>query len=224
MRRNAYHLVADAVAAAISRGQLAAGDQLPSERELKGTYQVGRSTVREAVRVLESRGLVRRDHRGCYRVASTGQVLGQALAMLIDLDRLEISELFEVRRTLEVESAGLAAARRTDDDLARLARDLMAMEEGMGSADQYTSGDLDFHLDLARASGNRLAVRLMEAIREAMARAFELAFRVAGSPQLSLGEHRAIEAAVAAGDPALAQARMGLHLSRVELDTLRAGR
>ncbi|MGH7611333.1 MAG: FadR/GntR family transcriptional regulator [Candidatus Dormibacteria bacterium] len=223
-RRNTYQLVADAIATAIQQGRLVTGDQLPSERELTLAYRVGRSTVREAVRVLESQGLVAPDTRGGFQVGTTGRALTQALRLLVELDQVEISDLFAVRRTLEVESAGLAAARRSDSDLVRLETDLEEMEAGLDLAERYNAGDLAFHLDLARASGNRLTARLMESIREVMSRAFEIAFRVPGSARLSLAEHRAITAAVEARDPALAQARMGLHLSRVELDTIRAGR
>lgn len=219
-RRNTYQLVAEAVSAAISEGRIAAGERLPSERELSATYAVGRSTTREAVRVLESQGLVRADGKGGYRVMDSGNLLRRAVGLLVDLERLEISELFEVRKTLEIESAGLAALRRSEDDLEAMARYLEEMEVGVEDAVRYNAADIGFHTALAVATRNRLTRQLMEAIRDAMLRTFAVAFRRPGNPQRSLEEHRAIAAALRTQDPISARRQMSRHLERVERETI----
>ncbi|MGB9483554.1 MAG: FadR/GntR family transcriptional regulator, partial [Candidatus Dormiibacterota bacterium] len=218
-RRNTYQLVAEAISRAITEGRLAAGDRLPSERDLGETYSVGRSSTREAIRVLESQGLVRTDGRGGYLVMDAGNLLRQAMGLLVDLERVEISELFEVRKTLEIETAGLAAARRSAGDLDAIAGRIQEMAAGLADPVRYSEADIGFHTDLAAATGNRLTVRLMDAIRGAMTRAFAVAFQLPGNAQLSLEEHRGIAAAVTACDPELARERMRSHLERVQAET-----
>jgi DNA-binding FadR family transcriptional regulator len=218
-RRNTYQLVAEAISRAISEGRLVAGERLPSERDLGETYAVGRSSTREAIRVLESQGLVGSDGRGGYLVMDSGNLLRQAMGLLVGLERVEISDLFEVRKTLEIETAGLAAARRSAADLDAISARIREMEAGLADPERYNSADIGFHTDLAAATGNRLTVRLMDAIRDAMQRAFAVAFHLPGNPELSLAEHRGIAAAVTGCDPDLARERMRSHLERVEAET-----
>lgn len=195
---------------------------MPSERELGQTYAVGRSSTREAIRVLESQGLVQADGRGGYRVMEPGNLLRQAVGVVVGLERVEIADLFEVRQTLEIESAGVAAIRRTEKDLSALESHLREMEAGLDDPGRYNTGDLRFHTALAAATGNRLTLRLMDAIRDAMSRSFAVAFYVPGSPEQSLTEHRSIAAAVRGRDPGGARAEMRRHLERVGQET--AGR
>jgi GntR family transcriptional repressor for pyruvate dehydrogenase complex len=222
-RRNTYQLLAEAISAAISEGRLAPGQRLPSERELGATYSVGRSSTREAVRVLESQGLVQADGKGGYLVMESSNLLRQAVGLLVELERVEVSELFEVRKTLEIESASLAALGRSADDLDIMARFLGEMEEGLADAARYNSADIGFHTAIAAATGNRLTVRLMDAIRDAMSRTFAVAFHLPGNPELSLEEHRAIARALTERDPGAARTQMRHHLERVERDTAGSG-
>lgn len=218
-RRNIYHLVADAITLAIAEQRLRPGDQLPPERDLTRTYSVGRSSTREALRVLESQGMTESDGRGGFRVADYSNLLRQALGLLVGLERVEIADLFEVRRTLEIESAGLAAARRSAGDLEALSVRIDEMKAALADPVRYGAADIGFHVGLATATGNRLTVRLMEAIRDAMSRTFTVAFNVPGSPQLSLREHQSILAAISQRDAQLARERMRGHLQRVESET-----
>ena len=218
-RRNTYQLVAEAIARAIAEGRLRPGDRLPSERDLSQTYSVGRSSTREAIRVLESQGLVQADGRGGFLVMDYGNLLRQALGLLVGLERVEISDLFEVRKTLEIETAGLAAVRRSALDLEAISAHLAEMEAGLDDPGRYNFADIGFHIDLASATGNLLTVRLMDAIRDAMSKTFAVAFHLPGNPELSLEEHRGISAAVVARDPDLARVRMRSHLERVEAET-----
>jgi GntR family transcriptional repressor for pyruvate dehydrogenase complex len=154
----------------------------------------------------------------------SGNLLRQAMGLLVDLERVEIADLFEVRKTLEIETAGLAAVRRSAADLEGIAGRIREMEAGLADLPRYNEADIGFHTDLAAATGNRLTVRLMDAIRDAMARAFEVAFHLPGNPELSLGEHRGIAAAVTGCDSDLARDRMRSHLERVEKETVEVER
>src|ERR687885_1724808 len=125
-RRKTYELVADQLTEEISARRLKPGDLLPTERELVRSYQVGRSSIREALRMLESRGLIRSNGNGTFAVAPYGTTLDHSLDLLVAVAEADYRELFEVRRILEGESAALAAERRTRDDVRRMSEAVTA--------------------------------------------------------------------------------------------------
>jgi GntR family transcriptional repressor for pyruvate dehydrogenase complex len=217
-RRKVYELVAERLLDDISARRLTPGAPLPTERQLAQTLSVGRSSVREALRMLESRGLIASAGHGTFTVADYGNPLNESLALLFQMRDGTLRELFEVRKILEVETAALAAERRTDEDVERMRAAIEAMDRGLDSAERYIAGDLEFHQALVAATGNNLARDVMLAIRDVMRRALLSIFRVPGSPESSAGQHRAIFEAVVAGDAAAARERMREHLVRVEAD------
>src|SRR6266545_6348280 len=193
-RKKVYELVAERLVQEISDRRLNPGDELPRERQLAEAYRVGRSSVREALRILESRGLIASPGGGRLVVAEYTNPLNQSLALLLRMHDGDLRELFEVRRILEVESAGLAALRRTDQDLEAMRTALRSMHQGLRSPERYVGGDVHFHLAL-------LSI-----------------YHIPGSPQRSLGQHDQILEAIADGRGELARERMRQHLLRVEDD------
>lgn len=165
---------------AISSGQWPVGHRIPAEAELTARLEVGRNTVREAVRALAHGGLLEvRQGDGTY-VRATSELSGA----LRTLCGPELREVLEVRRTLEVEAARLAAARRTDQDLALLRRSLAdrdvaveavaaatrsGTEPGTAELERAARADTDFHLAVVRCSGNSLLVELYRGVVEAVA-------------------------------------------------------
>ena len=222
-RKKVYELVAERLVQEISDRRLNPGDELPRERHLAQVYRVGRSSVREALRMLESRGLIAPLGSGRLVVADYGNPLNQSLALLLQMHDGDLRELFEVRRILEVESAGLAASRRTDADLAAMAEALRHMERGLQSPERYVGGDVRFHMAVATATHNRMATHVMRAIRDVLHRALLSIYHIPGSPERSLGQHQRILDAVTARRPAQARLRMRQHLLRVEADVGGAG-
>jgi GntR family transcriptional repressor for pyruvate dehydrogenase complex len=217
-RRKIYELVAERLLASISERGLKPGDPLPTERELMKLYRVGRSSVREALRMLESRGLIRASANGTFQVAEYGNPLSHSLHFLLELEEASLLEIYEVRKILEVEAAGLAAQRRSDDDLQQMAAAIADMEAGLAEQDHYIGADLRFHLAVATATRNRIALRMMHAVRDILHRALAQVYHIPGSPQRSIRQHRQILAAIAAGDADAARRRMREHLGRVERD------
>jgi len=217
-RRRVYELIAERLLTQIGERRWKPGDLLPTERELMHVYQVGRSSVREALRILESKGLIKSANNGVFAVADYGNLLNSSLQMLLQLQETNLHELFEVRKILEVEVAALAALRRTEDNLTQMARAIDEMVEGLASESHYIASDLQFHLTIAEASGNRIAVYMMHAIRELLHRALGSIYHIPGSPQRSIAQHRAICAAIAAKRPDDARERMREHLVRVQGD------
>jgi GntR family transcriptional regulator, transcriptional repressor for pyruvate dehydrogenase complex len=215
-RRKVYELVAERLLADIVERRLNPGDHLPPERKLADSYRVGRSSVREALRILESRGLIRLVGHGAFEVAEYGNPLNQSLRLLLSLRDGDLLELYEVRKIMEVEAAGLAAARRTEEDLAAMRSAIDEMLEGLSSRERYIGADVEFHLAVARATGNRIASHMMDAVRDLMRRALSSIYDIPGSPRRSTEQHRQILEAIAAGSQEEARERMREHLLRVE--------
>lgn len=215
-RRKVYELVAERLGELISERGLRPGDPLPTERELMRTYRVGRSSVREALRMLESRGLIRPSANGSFQVAEYSNPLSHSLHFLLDLEEASLLEIYEVRKILEAEAAGLAAQRRTDEDLQQMATAVSEMEAGLAHETQYITADLQFHLAVAAATRNRIALRMMRAVRDILQRALAQVYHIPGSPQRSILQHRQILQAIAARDAEGARRRMLEHLLRVE--------
>jgi GntR family transcriptional repressor for pyruvate dehydrogenase complex len=153
-------------------------------------------------------------------VAEVGNTLNRALELLLALEQVNLRELFEVRRILEGEAAALAVERHTADDLARLDEAIGQMDGGLRDADEegYVAADVSFHLAVAEATGNRIAVQMMLAIRDVLRQALVSVFHIPGSPERSNDDHRAIREAIAAGSPDEARRLMIDHLARVEDD------
>lgn len=212
-RRKVYDLVAERLLNEIVQRRLSPGEAVPTERELATSFGVGRSSVREALRVLESKGVISAK-AGTFEVADFGNPLSHSLRLLLTLEEADVRELFEVRRVIEVDMAGLAAERRTDEDLARMDEALSEMHEHIESEERYIDADIRFHLAVVAAARNRIAHRMMQAIRDILRRALGPVFHVPGSPERSTGQHQAIRDAIAAGNAEAARAGMLDHLAR----------
>lgn len=212
-RRKVYDLVAERLLDEIVQRRLSPGEPVPTERELARSFGVGRSSVREALRVLESKGVIRAK-LGMFEIADFENPLSHSLRLLLTLEEADVRELFEVRRVIEVEMASLAAERRTDEDLAGMDEALAAMHEHIASEERYIDADIRFHLAVVAATRNRIAHRVMQAIRDILRRALGPVFHVPGSPELSTRQHQAIRDAIAAKDAEAARARMLEHLVR----------
>ncbi|HEV8688341.1 MAG TPA: FadR/GntR family transcriptional regulator [Gaiellaceae bacterium] len=220
-RRKTYELVAERLIQQIGEGHLKPGDVLPTERELVQSYRVGRSSVREALRILESKGLIRANGNGAFSVAELRNPLNHSFDLLVTLDAASYAELFEVRRFVEGESAALAARRRTKAQLQRMESAIEAMEVGLGSEEEFIAADLRFHLTVAEATRNRVLLYLMHAIRELLQRSLSSSYNIPGSPEGAIEMHRLIAEAIAAKHPDQARERMQEHVARVERDTVR---
>jgi GntR family transcriptional regulator, transcriptional repressor for pyruvate dehydrogenase complex len=165
----AYERVVEQVELALLRGELKAGERLPSERDLMKQLAVSRSTVREALRVLESHGVVRSrpgDPNGPVVLAFGPAPLRKSLQRLASGDGVSLSELLQFRLLLEGPSAFLAAELRTDADLAAMEKAITAMQESVDKGlDHFAGADVDFHDAMATASGNRMIRVCAEVVR-----------------------------------------------------------
>jgi GntR family transcriptional repressor for pyruvate dehydrogenase complex len=215
-RRNTYELVAESLLALISERHLKPGDTLPTERELMQHYGVGRSSVREALRMLESKGLISAGGSGAFAVADFRNPLNDSLSLLLAVEEGSLRELFEVRRIVEGEAVALATERGSESYLERMRDATEVMREGLADREEYIEADVAFHLTVAEATQNRLILHLMHAIRDQLERALGSIYKIPGSPEQSIEDHGLIIAAMAKGRPDEARERMREHLARVE--------
>jgi GntR family transcriptional repressor for pyruvate dehydrogenase complex len=171
-----YELVVDQIRRAIHVGRFLPGQKLPTERELARQLAVSRTTVREAMRVLQGERLVE-TRRGR---AGGAVVLGSSISpaerrRLLRSHLAELRAVFEYRLVVEPAAARIAAERRTKRTLERLQRDLETMNalaEGaqldMSPPSRFFAIDIDFHHRIAEATRNQLLVRAVEDARAAM--------------------------------------------------------
>jgi GntR family transcriptional repressor for pyruvate dehydrogenase complex len=225
--RKRYEAIAEQLLVQISERHLLPGDALPSERELTERYGAGRSSVREALRMLESRGVIAPNGTGSFVVAAYANPLNTSLQLLLHLDQATLHDIYELRRILECEAAAIAAERRNEAQLASMddAIDTMARALAGAAADRralYIDGDVRFHLAIAEATRNGVIIHTMRALRDLLRRALMSIFLIPGSPEHSLEQHRSIRAAIADREPTRARERMRAHLERVEADMNRA--
>jgi GntR family transcriptional repressor for pyruvate dehydrogenase complex len=214
-RRKVYEQVSERLEAQIGT-TLRAGDPLPPERELAERYRVGRSSVREALRMLESRGLIESRGSGTFVVAAWRNPFEEPLSLVVAGEDVDRAQLFEVRRMLEAEAAALAAKRRTVDQLDQMHEATDDMEIELASAERFVAADIRYHLVVAEATGNRLLLRLMQAIRDNLTEMFGTVFKFPGGPERSIAQHRLIIEAIEAADAEQARRLMTEHILRVE--------
>jgi GntR family transcriptional repressor for pyruvate dehydrogenase complex len=201
-------------------GQLVQGDRLPPERDLAEQFGTSRTSVREAMRVLEALGVVEvkpGGDNGAVLVTHPARAFRDILQYQLALRHIDMPALVEFRIVLESWTAGTAAERREADVLERLENVLAAMAGEMAYT-QFQEFDSAFHLEIARASGNDLFALTLEGARTTIERAMLEAIAAAAaadwpSTQARLvEEHNAILKAIATGDSAAATALMTAHI------------
>ncbi|TNC65036.1 transcriptional regulator NanR [Rubellimicrobium roseum] len=218
-RRKLSDEVRERLLAQINEGDLRPGDPLPSERELMARYGVGRPAIREAMQQLASLGLIVVRHGDRPRLAAPRlDLLAEQLALtmrhVLTHDDTILAQLKEARIVIETGTARLAAQMRTSADLEHL-RDLLARQLlARHDPAEFMRRDGDFHAALAGISGNVVLSSVVRAVFDWMARFHSRAVHSSGLERLTLDEHEAIVAAVAAGDPERAARAMQDHLTR----------
>lgn len=212
----AYERIVEQIESAVLSGELAAGQNLPSERELMRQFEVSRATIREALRVLESRGLVRSrpgNPKGPEVLSFQTNLLRTPLSHLARVEHVSLTDLLQFRMVLEGSATYLAALLRTDEQLAEMEETLAEMvasvERGMAA---FSAADLRFHDAVARASGNELLSVCSDVVRGVVLQMMHE--HIAGAPdsvdlmQTWLQAHSALLDAIRAGDAELAARRI----------------
>ena len=195
-------------------GEVAPDGRLPSERDLAQAFGVGRSAMREAIKSLSLIGLVEVRHGdGTYLRRADGTLLPQVIEWGLLLGAPRTRDLIEARQKIEVVIAGLAATRRSEQDLADLAQILDELRRAADEHDPaaFVDADVRFHLRLADAAGNTALRDILGSV-QALLRAWISRVLASSDAVVSYDEHVPILAALRAADPTAAEAAMDAHL------------
>jgi GntR family transcriptional repressor for pyruvate dehydrogenase complex len=204
--------------AAIRRGEYAAGERLPSERELVEAFGVSRVSVREAIRSLEALGQVTVQHgRGVF-VTDRRSGLGEPMARWLEIHRDETVELIDVRAALDATAAEKAVHRYREGEIEAIERAHNEFEAAVtsgASADELVRLDGEFHLTIAEASGNRLLYDLLVDLNAYLSSHRHVALSADGRARGSLDEHSRVVEAILERDAERARDAMVEHLASV---------
>ncbi|GAA0391409.1 GntR family transcriptional regulator [Acrocarpospora corrugata] len=197
---------------------LRVGDRLPGERQLAEELQVGRSSVREALRVLETLGLVecqvgRGPNAGAILTYDPDGTLTDLLRLNLSLSSLTMREIIDTRLMIEQWSAGQAAHGPHAEHTRAMTAALAAMDSA-ATPEEFVAHDMAFHIALTDAAGNTLNSAIMRALSNTLRHyAVEAVHRLGHTADLQ-ADHRLIHTAITTGTPADAVAAVTEHLGR----------
>jgi GntR family transcriptional repressor for pyruvate dehydrogenase complex len=202
----------------IASGRLSPGDRLPSERDLAERFSVGRSAVREAIRAMESLGLIQaRAGEGTFVALPPDSSTGQdAVSASLLQEWSTQRKLFEVRCVIEPDLAALAARRATKEQIERLRTILDEQEAEIRHGGTSIKQDAGFHYTLAEATGNEVLVRIVDSLMDLLLKTRQESLQNAERRLKSLGQHRAVLRAIEARDPQAAERQMLEHIRGIE--------
>jgi len=216
-RTRLYQDIVGQIQEFIQEGILKPGDKLPPERELADRLQVSRSSLREAMRALELRGVVvSRPGAGTFISTESLDTLMSIIAFSHAGTKDGLNDIFEVRHLLEPQIAALAAARATQADIQRMEEALEEQEREIGRGETGVVGDTSFHFAMARATQNWALVKVMSTISDILRQSRDQSLETPGRPQRSLASHRHILNMMQQRDVEAARSSMEHHISEVE--------
>lgn len=196
----------------IADGTVSAGQRLPPERDLAESFGVARSSLRQALKVLEIMGVIsQRVGDGTYLNSGAAAILGEPMEFLILLDGITFHELMEARLIVEPELTARAAERATAEDIKELRGVLTAMEEAREDHARFVAQDLLFHHTIFRIAANRVCGLMFTVVHQSLAKLIQLTSQVVPKEH-TLGLHRRIFHAIRKRDPDEARRRMTEHL------------
>ncbi|NLF00793.1 MAG: FadR family transcriptional regulator [Anaerolineales bacterium] len=214
-RDRLYEQVADQLQELIVAESLRPGDKLPSERELAERLVISRTVVREAIQALSIRGLVKvKPGCGAYVCQLTPEDAAAPFGLLLKLRQSgsSVDHLYEVRQMIEVEIAGLAAERASEQDQEALGAAIRGMETHADNPSRFAEYDMAFHAALAQATGNELFSVLMDSIGNLWQEMILVSYHAPGAPDDGIGHHRAVLECIRNHDVEAARCAMRRHV------------
>jgi DNA-binding FadR family transcriptional regulator len=219
-----YRTVQDDIKRYILEHQLKGGDPLPPETQFAHDLGVSRHSVREAVKALESLGILEaRPGKGLYVLPFSLDPILDNLAYSLLFDRSSIVHLLDVREQLEVGLLPRAIEAVTPAQLGVLRSLLARMREKVDRGVHFQDEDRFFHRTLCEASGNPLALKLLDVFWVVLNRIRDQSIAVDDAPERNWQNHARILDTLAAGDAAAAQEAMVAHFADLEARIDRAG-
>ncbi|MEY2637952.1 MAG: hypothetical protein RLZZ194_442 [Actinomycetota bacterium] len=207
--------IADQLVDLINVSKLNPGDRLPPERQLSELLEVSRPSLREALHILQAKGLVVIKHGQGTFVEEP--LVAQELRASVFSREHDLNELFDAREVLEVPAAKWAAAKATKEDIRTLRATLNQMaaiaESEIIDYEKLKFLDAKFHLTIVGIAENRFINQTLHVLQEVMGMSMESTLRLPGRIEVSSNEHFAILAAIEAGDGEKAARLTHAHIS-----------
>jgi GntR family transcriptional regulator, transcriptional repressor for pyruvate dehydrogenase complex len=201
----------------LKEGTLQPGEKLPSERMLCGLLGVGRSSLREALNILEALGFLEiKNRRGIFVHSVSSPLLYDPLVQILREGKAGLGDLYGIRKDIELGSAYLAAKLRSKKDLVRLKEFLGRMETAAQNGSRWSiRDDMDYHLAVAQASGNPLRLHILKNIFDLAGEFFRISAEKITAIWLAnvFEQHRKVFRAIECGDQEGARVQMEEHLS-----------
>ncbi len=193
------------------------GEMLPPERQLADKFGVSRSSIRDAIRMLELAGLVEaRQGLGTVVREHSSDVVVTPLTSILIQKRKLVGELLDVRKMVEPPLAARAATHATPAEVAEMEAILRRQAEKMGRGELAIEEDSEFHYAIALAADNSVVLKVIDVLMDLLRDTRERSLQVAGRPEKSIAGHQQILDAIKRGDAAGAQDAMCRHIESVE--------
>jgi GntR family transcriptional regulator, transcriptional repressor for pyruvate dehydrogenase complex len=213
--------VADTMTEAIVSQQLAPGTRLPTERELGEQFGVSRTVIREAIKALAAKGLVEVQSGSGLRVTGVKHdAVTESLSLYLrgqsDGRPIDYEKVHEIRAVLEVEMAGAAAERRTEEEVEALTKACAEVEAAKGDVDLAAMRDVEFHRAIGRSTHNEFYEVLLDALGGILVSVRRTNLVKPTGRRRTLAQHREILDAIVKGDPDEARDKMRRHLDSVK--------
>lgn len=216
-----YEEVSDIIIDRVKSGELSPGDRLDSVEKLAENHGVSRSAIREALSGLRAMGLVEmRQGEGTFITSFDATAFSLPVATALIMQKEDIKELTIVRRILEVGTVVQATKEHTTEDIIRLEKSLQLMKDAQGEGELGERADLEFHMDIARATHNKMLINLVSSVSDITLESMRETRRILlysdeGMSRL-YQEHLRIFEAIKNRDEKLAEQEMRNHLLAVE--------
>ena len=208
--------VADRIRVLMLDGTFPPGEPLPSERHLAERFGVSRGSIRDALRTLETIGLVETRHgQGTFPLELSVERLVAPLASVMAYRSDLQTELLDVRRMFEPAVARAAALRATEEDLADLQRVLDAQRQKLKTGQSAITEDTAFHAILARATRNRVVMSIMATLNDLLVESRTQSLNQKGRPARSIEGHESVVAALRRRDADAASQAMYDHIDQI---------
>lgn len=194
------------------------GDRLPSERELGEQFGVSRTVIREATRSLAARGIIDVINGVglCVAAVDASAVSSTMRLFMRGSEELTYEEVHEVRRLLEIDAAGLAAERATEEDLVALKASMDRITEADGDGELLAEADVDFHRTICALTHNPLYTIMLDSIGDILIEIRRATVYIPRRLPKLVVVHEHIYEAIAAHDVRAARKAMRLHLQELE--------
>ena len=214
--KNLCDMIVDDIKKDIISSELKPGDKISGEYDLAKKYEVSRFTVREAMKKLDSTGLITIKHGiGSFVNKITPESFMKPLLPVLVMSNIDIQEICEARLPLEVQSISLCIDRINDEKLSEMKEIYKKMERALSEKDidKYNELDIQFHLLLAKASENRVLFEMLSTLQDMLREQLKRDVKVPDSLERSIKRHKLMIEAIENKEKELAKQLMTLHIN-----------